>query len=93
MIQRVRTLTSFGRINHMRYKTLPTRCGRDKCHCLMRLDLTDKKNTKFHQSVKKACLGISFLFLFLSKILPQINPAEARNKGMLRKLVHGLIAC
>ena len=48
MIQRVRTLTSFGRINRMRYKTLPTRCGRENCHCLMRLDLKKDKDKKFY---------------------------------------------
>ena len=48
MIQKIRTLTSFGRINHMRYKTLPSRCGRDKCHCLEKLDLKDKNNKKFY---------------------------------------------
>ena len=32
----------------MRNKTLPTRCGRDKCQCLERLDLKDKKDKKFY---------------------------------------------
>ena len=58
MIQRVRTLTSIGIINHIRYKTLPTRCGRDKCHCLMRLDLNDKKNKKFY----KECYDSWYIF-------------------------------
>lgn len=41
-----RTLTSFGRINHLRYGRLPSRCGRNVCQCLIRLDLKDKKDKK-----------------------------------------------
>ena len=41
-----RTLTSFGRINHLRYGRLPSRCGRETCNCLIRLDLKDKKDKK-----------------------------------------------
>ena len=48
MIQKIRPLTSIGRINHMRYKTLPSRCGREVCRCLKRLDLKDKNNKKFY---------------------------------------------
>ena len=48
MIQRVRTLKSLVRINHVRYKIPPSRCGRDKCHCLIKLDLKDKKDKKFY---------------------------------------------
>ena len=42
-----RTLSSFGRINHLRYGRLPSRCGRNVCECLVKLDLknhNDKKN-------------------------------------------------
>ena len=48
MIQKIRPLTSIRMINHMRCKSLPTRCGREKCHCLMRLDLNNKNNKKFY---------------------------------------------
>ena len=50
MIQKIRPLTSIGRINHMRYKKLPTRCGREVCQCLMKLDLNDKKDKKFYNN-------------------------------------------
>jgi len=46
MFQRVKTLTSIGRFNNIRHKTLPSRCGREVCNCLMRLDLKDKKDIK-----------------------------------------------
>ena len=48
MKPQIRTLTSFGKINHLRYGNIPTRCGREVCNCLMRLDLKDKKNKKFY---------------------------------------------
>ena len=43
-----RTLTSFGRINHLRYGRLPSRCGRETCNCLVRLDLKDNKDKKIY---------------------------------------------
>lgn len=46
MFQRVKPLTSIGRFNNIRHKTLPSRCGREVCNCLMRLDLKDKKDIK-----------------------------------------------
>ena len=45
MLNRVKNLS---RINHLRYGRLPSRCGRETCHCLMRLDLNDKNNKKFY---------------------------------------------
>ncbi len=50
MFHKIKSLTSFGIINHMRYKTLPPRCGRNKCNCLMRLDLKNKDNRKFYNN-------------------------------------------
>ena len=47
-MKQFRTLTNFGRINNLRYDRLPTRCGRGTCHCLIRLDLKDKKGKKFY---------------------------------------------
>jgi hypothetical protein len=43
MYNRVKTLSSLSRINHLRYGRLPSRCGRETCNCLIRLDLKDKK--------------------------------------------------
>ena len=48
MFQKVRTLSSMSRINHLRYGRLPSRCGRETCHCLMKLDLKDKKDKKYY---------------------------------------------
>lgn len=48
MFQRVRNLSSFGRINHLRYGNIPSRCGREVCHCLIKLDLKDKQNKKIY---------------------------------------------
>ena len=48
MLTNVRTLSSLSRINHLRYGRLPSRCGREVCHCLIKLDLKDKKNKKFY---------------------------------------------
>jgi hypothetical protein len=47
MYNRVKTLSSLSRINHLRYGRLPSRCGRDKCHCLIKLDLHNK-DKKFY---------------------------------------------
>ncbi len=47
MLTKVRNLSSLSRINHLRYGNLPSRCGREVCHCLVKLDLknhNDKKN-------------------------------------------------
>ena len=48
MFQKVRTLTSIGRFNNIRHKTLPSRCGREVCNCLIKLDLKDNKDKKFY---------------------------------------------
>ena len=48
MFQKVRTLSSTSRINHLRYGRLPSRCGRNVCECLVKLDLNDKNNKKFY---------------------------------------------
>ena len=47
-MKQFRTLASFGRINHLRHGRLPSRCGRETCHCLLKLDLNDKKDKKFY---------------------------------------------
>lgn len=48
MFQKVRTLTSIGRFNNICHKTPPSRCGREVCNCLIKLDLKDKKDNKFY---------------------------------------------
>ena len=49
MFQRVRNLSSFGRINHLRYDNIPSRCGKEVCYCLIKLDLKDKQNKKIYK--------------------------------------------
>jgi hypothetical protein len=50
MYNRVKTLSSLSRINHLRYGRLPSRCGRETCNCLIRLDLKDKKDKKLYNN-------------------------------------------
>ena len=45
MYNRVKTLSSLSRIQHLSYD-IPSRCGRNVCQCLVRLDLKDKKDIK-----------------------------------------------
>ena len=48
MFQRVRNLSNIVRNNHLRYDRLPSRCGREKCYCLMKLDLKDDTDKKYY---------------------------------------------
>jgi hypothetical protein len=64
MLNKYRVLNRRGRMNNMRYGRIPSRCGRNECKCLMRLDLKDKTDKKFYSD----CYGGWYNFHMRNKL-------------------------